>query len=107
MSNNVDGLAGKLFKAHVKSYEQAHNYLFLTKTLKKYFTHTDFKVLKTSSPYFGTGYSSWTDYPNFAISYIKYLYLKLSSKLNKPETYDFASPTFYGNYLNIYARKLV
>jgi len=105
MSNNHSGPAGRLFKGHVKSYEQAHNYLFSRSTLNTYLKESGFKVLGVSYPYFGSGYESYRDVFDFACFYLKYLYLAMSSKLNKPDTYDFSSPPFYGNYINIYAVK--
>ena len=105
MSNNHDGVAGRLFKAHVKSYEQAHNYLFSKKTLKKYLENTEFRILEISYPYFGTGYGSWKDIIQLIPKYIKYLQLRLFKQLTKPGAYDFSSPPFYDNYIDIYAQK--
>lgn len=105
MSNNRGGPAGRVFKAHVKSYEQGHNYLFDRDTLEAYLKKNRFKVIEVSYPYFGSGYESYRDFIDFVSLYIKYLYLSMSLKLNSPETYDFSSPAFYGNYINIYARK--
>lgn len=105
MSNNLGGPAGRLFKGHVKSYEQAHNYLFSRSTLQDYLKRSGFKSLNVSYPYFGSGYGSLRDFIQFVPTYIKYLYLKSFNKLNKSDTYNFSSPSFYGNYINIYARK--
>jgi hypothetical protein len=105
MSNNLTGPAGRLFKAHVKSYEQAHNYLFSLATLQAYLKKSGFRLIKISYPYWGSGYESYRDFPEFVCSYAKYLYFHLFSKLNKPNTYDFSSPAFYGNYINIYGKK--
>ncbi len=105
MSNNCSGPAGQLFKAHVKSYEQAHNYLFSKKTLKKYLEANKFKILEINYPYFSTNYESWKDLIQFIPTYMKYLYLKLYNNLNKTGTYNFSSPPFYGNYINMYAGK--
>lgn len=105
MSNNCGGICGKMFRAHVKSYEQAHNYLFSTSTLQKYFENVGMDVIDTNFPYFGTGYESIMDFIELPIRYIQYLYLKVAGKLNREGTFDFCSPTFYGNYVNIYARK--
>jgi len=106
MSNNKDGFAGRLFKAHVKSYEQGHNYLFSRSTLEAYLQNTGFSIMKVYYPYWGTGYESYRDFIDIFSLYIKYSFLKRSHKLNRPENYNFSSPTFYGNYINIYARKI-
>ena len=106
MSNNHTGPAGRLFKAHVKSYEQAHNYLFSRPILESYLKESGFKILKVSYPYWGSGYESYHDFPDFVFLYMKYFYFRLFSKLNKPDTYNFSSPTFYGNYINIYGKKV-
>lgn len=105
MSNNVSGLCGKLFKGHVKSYEQAHNYLFSEPCLEKYLRQAGFEVLERKYPYFGTGYNSAGDFFSLVPAYLKYLLLRLTGGLNRSGTYDFASPPFYGNYVNIYAKK--
>ncbi len=105
MSNNVNGLCGRLFKAHVKSYEQAHNYLFSKPCLKMYLERAGFKILESRYPYFGTGYSSAEDLASLVPTYLKYLFLRFTGRLNREGTYDFASPPFYGNYVNIYAKK--
>ena len=105
MSNNRDGMAGRFFRAHVKSYEQAHNYLFSTMTLEKYFSDAGFTVLSHNYPYWGTGYESYMDFIRFGGLALKYIYLRAASKMNTPGFYDFASPAFCGNYINIYARK--
>ncbi|MBU1627023.1 class I SAM-dependent methyltransferase [bacterium] len=105
MSNNHDGLAGRLFKAHIKSYEQAHNYLFSKQTLRKYLETTGFKILKIGYPYFGTGYETRKDLMQLIPTYIKYLQLRLFKRLTKPGVYDFSSPAFYGNYINIFAKR--
>lgn len=103
MSNNYDGLCGRLFKAHIRSYEQAHNYLFSTRTLKRYLLQSKFSVARTRYPYLGTNYGSIRDFFELPILYAKYLYLNITQQLNRPGTYDFASPPFFGNYINIYA----
>lgn len=105
MSNNCSGPAGRLFKAHVRSYEQAHNYLFSRSTLEAYLKRSGFKILRVSYPYFGSGYESYRDFVEFIFLYMKYLYFRWFSKLNRPDTYNFSSPAFYGNYINIYGRK--
>lgn len=105
MSNNIDGLVGKIMKAHIRSYEQAHNYLFSTKILETYLVHAGFNIIKIYYPYFSTGYESIRDIPDLVVAYMKYLNLKWTSKLNISSNYDFASPAFYRNYVNIYARK--
>ncbi|MFC1623838.1 class I SAM-dependent methyltransferase [Candidatus Omnitrophota bacterium] len=105
MSNNRDGLAGRLFKAHVRSYEQAHNYIFSTATLKAYLFRSGFSVVDFDYPYWNTGYESYRDFLELMPLYIKYLFLCLSSKVNKTGSYDFSSPAFYRNYINIYGRK--
>jgi len=106
MSNNHTGPAGRLFKAHVKSYEQAHNYLFSRSILQAYLEISGFSIIKISYPYFGSGYGSWKDFVQLIPTYIKYLYLKSCNKLNNSDTYNFSSPSFYGNYINVYARKM-
>jgi ubiquinone/menaquinone biosynthesis C-methylase UbiE len=106
MSNNHTGPAGRLFKAHVKSYEQAHNYLFSRSILQTYLEKSGYKILKISYPYFGSSYGSWRDFVQLIPIYIKYLYLKSCNKLNNSDTYNFSSPSFYGNYINVYARKI-
>jgi ubiquinone/menaquinone biosynthesis C-methylase UbiE len=105
MTNNRDGLSGQLFKAHLKSYEQAHNYIFSTSTLKRYLSQSNFTILGFSYPYWGTGYESYRDFAELITSYLKHLYLNFFSNINDVRTYDFSSPTFYGNYINIYGRK--
>jgi len=105
MSNNCGGICGRLFRGHVKSYEQSANYLFSTDVLKKYLDRCGFETLHVSYPYFGTGYGSWLDFVQLPLSYMKLLWLSASRQLNTPTTCDFASPTFYGNYVNIYGRK--
>ncbi len=105
MSNNCGGVSGRLFKGHVKSYEQGHNYLFSRRVLETYLKNLGLKIVNVSYPYFGTGYASYRDFLEIIFLYTKYLYLRFSSRLNKPETCDFSSPTFYGNYINMYARK--
>jgi ubiquinone/menaquinone biosynthesis C-methylase UbiE len=104
MSNNASGPAGMLFKAHVRSYEQAHNYLFSKKTLTRYLEFNGFRIDHITYPYFGTGYTTWKDMVMFFPLYIKYLGLKFSGKIDLQEYNDFSSPPFYGNYINIYAR---
>ncbi|MEW6600118.1 MAG: class I SAM-dependent methyltransferase [Nitrospirota bacterium] len=105
MSNNCGGPAGRVFRAHVKSYEQGHNYLFSRGTLEEYLKRSRFEIMEVSYPYFGSGYESYRDFIDFVLQYVRYLYLSVSSKLNTPETFNFSSPAFYGNYINIYARK--
>ncbi|MBU1864513.1 MAG: class I SAM-dependent methyltransferase [Candidatus Omnitrophica bacterium] len=105
MSNNVDSVCGRLFKAHIKSYEQAHNYLFSKNTLIAYLTMAGFKIEKIKHPYFGTGYESVKDFLSIVPLYLKYCYLKKKMRLNQPDTYNFKSPTFYGNYISVYAQK--
>ncbi|MDP6109168.1 MAG: hypothetical protein QGF71_03715, partial [Rhodospirillales bacterium] len=105
MSNNHDGVCGRLFRGHVSSYEQAHNYLFSTATLSCYLEGKGFEILRSLYPYFDTGYSSISDFLSLPFVYGKYLLLKLAGKSNAEATYDFSSPPFYGNYVNLYARK--
>ena len=105
MSNNSGGVSGRLFKGHIKSYEQGHNYLFSRRVLENYLKILGLKIVNVSYPYFGTGYASYRDFIEIIFLYAKYLHLRFSSRLNKPENRDFSSPTFYGNYINIYARK--
>jgi len=107
MSNNCGGICGRLFKGHVKSYEQGHNYLFSTSILKSYLKQKGLKILNVNYPYWGTGYESYRDFINIFLLYAKYIYFRFSSKLKAPENYDFSSPTFYGNYINIYSKKEV
>jgi len=106
MSNNCSGIAGRLFKGHVKSYEQGHNYLFSHSTLNRYLADCCFELLNVSYPYWGTGYESYRDFTDIVFLYAKYIFLRSFSKLNDPKYYDFSSPTFFGNYINIYAKKV-
>lgn len=105
MSNNNDGLCGKLFRGHVRSYEQAHNFLFSTETLRRYLKDNGFEVIQSHCPYFGTGYPSLSDFLSLPFIYGGYLALKLIGKSNAETRYDISSPPFYGNYVNLYARK--
>lgn len=107
MSNNASGPAGRLFKAHIKSYEQAHNYLFTLNILKKYLSYHGFTFQFSKYPYWGTQYESFSDFIRLPLTYFHYLALKLLGRLNKPATYDLASPPFFGNYVNIYGRKML
>ena len=106
MSNNCDGICGRLFRGHVRSYEQAHNYLFSRATLQAYLRKRDFVILGFDYPYFGTGYGSVMDFLVLPWTYFKFLALKTSRRLNQPDTWDFSSPPMYGNYINAYARKV-
>ncbi|MBF0168531.1 MAG: class I SAM-dependent methyltransferase [Alphaproteobacteria bacterium] len=106
MSPNADGLCGRLFRGHVRSYEQPHNYMFSPTTLGRYLKSTGFEILETSQPYFGTGYESWRDFVDLPISYAKYLWLAATDRRSVPGTFDFASPPFYGNYVNILGKKV-
>jgi len=106
MSNNRSGVCGALFRGHIKSYEQGHNYLFDKKSLYRYLHESGFTVLKKDVPYFGTGYESFGDFLRLPLQYGKYLVMKLFSKQEISERQpDFASPTFYGNYLSVYAKR--
>ena len=105
MSNNIEGISGKLFKSKVKSYEQPHNFIFGLSTLKKYLRDNNFKYLNHYFPYWGSGYHSLFDFPNLLYLYFKYLLLKITKSANKAKNYDFSSPPFYGNYINIYGQK--
>lgn len=105
MSNNCGGLAGKFFKAHIRSYEQAHNYIFSKDTLIRYLHDAEFNVFEINYPYFKTGYGSFMDIAQFFFLYGKYIYLRKSGRLSEPNNYDFASPVLYGNYINVYAQK--
>ncbi len=107
MSNNHSGIAGCLFKARIKSYEQAHNFLFSKKVLKKYLLQNGFKILDYNYPYWNTGYESFSDFLKILPYYLKLLFLRFTFKVNKETNYNFTSPTFYGNYINIYAKKEV
>jgi len=104
MSNNVSGPSGILFKAHVRSYEQAHNFLFSKKVLVRYLESNGFSIDRITWPYFETGYATWKDVIMFFYLYIKYLGLQLTGRIDSQEYNDFSSPPFYGNYINIYAR---
>ena len=107
MSNNYDGLAGRLFKAHIRSYEQPHNYLFSTSTLKRYLMQSGFSIFHLNYPYWGTGYESYRDFLEIIPAYIKIVFMRMYSAVDTLDFYDFSSPAFYGNYINIYARKKV
>ncbi len=104
MSNNCSSVCGLLFRGHIKSYEQAHNYLFSKNSLKRYLLQSGYKILAINYPYFGTGYESLKDFILLPLIYAKYVNMKISGRLNQVETYDFSSPSFYGNYINIYAK---
>lgn len=105
MSNNADGPCGKLFKGHVRSYEQAHNYLFTRASLARYLDQTGFDLMHTDIPYFGTGYESWRDFWALLPRYAAYQWLKVAGRLNTPANYSFASPPFWGNYASVYGVK--
>jgi SAM-dependent methyltransferase len=105
MSNNRDGICGKLFRGSIKSYEQAHNYLFDTDNLERYLESSGFEIINIQYPYMYSGYGSLNDIMSLPFLYIKYLILKKTGKINMPDNYDFSSPTFYKNYVNIYARR--
>lgn len=105
MSNNCGGVCGRLFRAHIKSYEQAHNYLFSEVTLTKYMERSRMRVLKHHYPYFGTGYDSVGDFFKLPAVYAHYVILRLLGKLSDEKYWDLSSPPFYGNYVNVYARK--
>ena len=105
MSNNSDGLCGRLFKGYVNSYEQPHNYLFSTATLSRYLNNKGFSISHMTYPYFGTGYSSFIDVVQLPFSYLRFLYLKNTKRLNDQIKNEFSSPPFYANYINIYAKK--
>ncbi len=105
MSNNWSGPCGRMFKAHVKSYEQAHNYLFSTSSLKRLIGAQGFAVERVSYPYWAGGYGAWTDFVALPWRYGRYLWMRRTQQLNTPLTIDFCSPTFWANYVSIYARR--
>ncbi|MBF0244661.1 MAG: class I SAM-dependent methyltransferase [Planctomycetes bacterium] len=105
MSNNADGPCGRLFRGHVRSYEQAHNYLFTSTSLTCYLEQAGFDLIHTDIPYFGTGYVSWSDFITLLPRYATYLWLKAAGRLNTPATYGFCSPPFWGNYVSVYGVK--
>jgi len=105
MCSNSDGVMGKLFRGHVKSYDQTVNYLFNSKTLRWFLEKTGFEIICCEYPYFGTGYNSIRDILQFPILYSKYIYARFKKIENSINFRDITSPAFYGNYLNIYARK--
>lgn len=105
MSTNRDGPMGKLFKGHVKCYDQTVNYLFSTLTLHRYLENAGFIVRGYSYPYFGTGYDSVMDWIEIAPRFGCYLFALLTGAENSPRWRDLASPPFHANYLNIYAEK--
>lgn len=105
MSSNCSGLMGKLFKGHVKCYEQATNYLFSRKTLFKYLKTNKFELMEYYYPYWGTGYESVFDIPASLLKYLIYLIALIFKKENGKFFRDLASSAFYGNYINVYAKK--
>lgn len=105
MSPTHDGLCGRLFRGRVRSYEQAHNYLFSTVILRRYLEGAGLRVEEVRHPYFGTGYESWRDFVELPIRYAQFLWMKATGRLEHPCNHDFASPPFHGNYVSLYARK--
>jgi len=105
MSNNHSGPMGRLFRGHVKSYEQAHNYLFSKETLQFMLEKCQLHVVHSEYPYLGTRYGSWSDLTAVIPFTIRYVLYKFLGKLNQPNTWDLATPPFPGNYVNIYAIK--
>ena len=76
MSNNYGSICGRLFKGHIKSYEQTHNYLFSPVLLARYLQLSGFIVEKYSYPYFGSGYSSLRDF--FTLPFIFYFQILIA-----------------------------
>ncbi|RMH56013.1 MAG: class I SAM-dependent methyltransferase [Candidatus Hydrogenedentota bacterium] len=105
MTNNLSGLGGRLFKAHVRSYEQGHNFLFSASILRRYLEKFGFECVDASLPYFGTGYDSVGDWISLPFVYARYRLLAAAGRLNRPGTYDLASPALPGNYVNMLGRK--
>jgi SAM-dependent methyltransferase len=105
MSNNCGGIGGKLFKGRVKSYEQAHNYLFTTSCLIEFLERNDMKIVDISYPYFDTGYARFTDFLKFPLYYLIYLLLKMTGMYKTKKFQNFSSPPFYGNYVSLYAKR--
>jgi ubiquinone/menaquinone biosynthesis C-methylase UbiE len=105
MSNNCSGLMGRLFRGHIRSYEQAHNYLFSRKTLLQYLKANNFEPMEYYYPYWGTGYESIFDIPVALLKYLIYIIALMLKKENGKLFRNFASPAFYGNNVNVYAKK--
>ncbi len=105
MSNNRDGLCGRLFRGHVRSYEQAHNFLFSTDNLMRYMRQSGIEPVRASYPYFGTGYGNPVDFVSLPLTYARFLWLNKTGCIGKPSYHDFASPAFPGNYVSVYGRR--
>lgn len=105
MSNNCSGPMGRLFRGHIRSYDQTINYLFSRQTLEEYLRRAGYLVLTDEHPYFGTGYDSWRDWASLPPRYFVYLQARLRGLENGERYRDLSSPPFYGNYIDMYARK--
>ncbi|MCB2186168.1 MAG: class I SAM-dependent methyltransferase [Deltaproteobacteria bacterium] len=105
MSNHRGGPCGALFRGRVRSYEQGHNYLFSRPTLAAYLVKAGFQLLETHYPYFGTGYESWRDFAALPRQYARLWAMRWAGRQRDFATQDLASPPFWGNYLNLVARR--
>lgn len=106
MSNCRDGLCGRLFKGHVKSYEQGHTYLFDEASLRRYMSAEGFSVEKVDRPYWGTGYDRWWHGPLVFLRFVQFHMHRVFGRLERFDMQDFASPPFHGNYVSVYGRKM-
>ena len=106
MSNNCSGLMGKLFKGHAKSYDQTCNFFFSKEVLFNYLEKNHFKVLGYYYPYWKTGYDSYSDILQLSYKVLIYILAVATRSENSKYFRDLSSPAFYGNYINIYAKKI-
>ena len=94
---NIGSICAKIYREKFRMVCPTHHiYYFSTKTLSNMLGKIGFKVCKVSSHYFDTPYADWKDF--FKI-FSDVAGLKI---LRKPHT---VSPSFYGNIIDIYARK--
>lgn len=113
MSPNLGGIGAKVFKDRFLLIDPPrHSYFFSEDTLKRMLVKVGFSPDEVWYPYFGTGYESWKDLPNFIKNaFLVRLYFPLLDKENlKNPKYAFVnkdvvqSPPFYGNMMCIYSK---
>jgi SAM-dependent methyltransferase len=94
---NIDSLAARVYRDRFRLVDPIHHlYYFSTKTLKKLLRQLGFRVVAVVSHYFDSPYRSWRHPLKIAFDWLMF---RIKQRHNA------VSPPFYGNVIDVYARK--
>lgn len=94
---NIDSLCGKLYREKSRLVApKYHIYYFSTRTISRMLAEAGFSIIKKSYFYFCTPYATWKDPFKILIDSVILLFNR-NAKIS--------SPAFFGNVINIYAKK--